>query len=241
MRPDRLKGQVAVITGASSGIGRATALLFAHNGARLVLTARRRERLEAVAQQCSGFGAAAHIYAGDAAEEPTAEAAIALATGRFGRLDILVNNAGQGNYKPLVETSADDFDDLVRVNLRSSFLFARHAAPVMIRQGSGTMLFVSSVAGLQGAANECVYSATKFAQVGLSQSLDAELRPHGIRVGVLCPGGVKSEFALGRGRTEESITQSRMMDPADVAEAILFAATQPPNTRIPTLTVRHMG
>ena len=237
----RLHNQVALITGASSGIGRATALLFAEGGARLVLTARREDRLHEVAGQCRERGADVHLLAGDAGLEPTATSAIGLALGQFGRVDVLVNNAGQGNYKPLVETSADEFDDLLRANLRSSFLFARHAAPPMIAQRSGTILFISSVAGLQGAPNESAYCASKFAQVGLAQSLDAELRPHGIRVGVLCPGGVKSEFALGRGRTAESIAQSRMMEPADVAEAILFAATQPPNTRIPQLIVRHMG
>ncbi len=238
---NRLQNQATLITGASSGIGRATALLFAAAGARLLLTARREERLAEVAAECRARGAQAHIHAGDAGLEPTAIAATDLALQHFGRLDLLINNAGQGNYKPITETTAEDFDSLVSANLRSSFLFARQAAPHMIRQRSGTILFISSVAGLQGAANESVYSATKFAQVGLSQSLDAELRPHGIRVGVLCPGGVKSEFALGRGRTAESIAQSRMMDPTHVAESILFAATQPANTRIPTLTVRHMG
>ena len=238
---NRLQNQATVITGASSGIGRATALLFATHGARLLLTARREDRLKEVATQCRDLGAQTEIHAGDAGLEPTATTAIHLALKTFGRLDLLINNAGQGNYKPITETSAEDFDQLIAANLRSSFLFARHAAPPMIAQRSGTILFISSVAGLQGAANESVYSATKFAQVGLAQSLDAELRPHGIRVGVLHPGGVKSEFALGRGRTAESIAQSHMMDPADVAEAILFAATQPPNTRIPTLTVRHMG
>ncbi len=241
MSPGKLHNQVALITGASSGIGRATALLFATHGAHLILTARRENRLHEVAQQCRAQGAQTEIHAGDAGLEPAAIAATDLALETFGHLDILINNAGQGNYKPITETSAADFDNLISANLRSSFLFTRHAAPPMIRQRSGTILFISSVAGLQGAANESVYSATKFAQVGLSQSLDAELRPHGIRVGVLHPGGVKSEFALGRGRTAESIAQSHMMDPADVAESILFAATQPPNTRIPTLTVRHMG
>lgn len=241
MESNRVRDQVALVTGASSGIGRATALLFARHGARVVVTARRQSRLEAVARGCRDAGGAAEIFAGDAADEETAVGAVGLALVQFGRLDVVVNCAGQGNYKPLVETSSSDFDELLRANLRSSFLFARHAAPVMIEQRSGTILFVSSVAGLQGAANESVYSATKFAQVGLSQSLDAELRPFGIRVGVVCPGGVKSEFALGRGRTEEGIAQSRMMEAADVAESILFMVTQPPNTRVPALTVRHMG
>ena len=126
-------------------------------------------------------------------------------------------------------------------NMKSGFLFSRHAVPHMIEQKSGTILFISSVAGLQGAAGEAVYCASKFAQVGFAQSLDAELRKHGIKVGTICPGGVKTEFALGHGRTEESIRNSHMMEPAEVAEAIVFACLQPPNLRIPQMTVRHMG
>ena len=236
-----LAGRTVLITGASSGIGRAAALLLARNGARLVLTARRADRLAAVCEAIVSSGGQAVFHAGDAADESSAQASIDLALSTYGQLDILINNAGAGNYKPLVETSAANFDDLVRTNLRSGFLFARHAAPHMIARRSGTILFISSVAGLQGAPNESVYCATKFAQVGLSQSLDAELRPFGIKVGVLCPGGVKSEFALGRGRTEDFIRNSSMMQPEEVAEAILFACTRPANSRIPQLTIRHMG
>jgi 3-oxoacyl-[acyl-carrier protein] reductase len=111
----------------------------------------------------------------------------------------------------------------------------------LIEQKSGTILFISSVAGLQGIAGEAVYCASKFAQVGFAQSLDAELRKYGIKVGTICPGGVKSEFGLGRGRTEEFIRNSHMMEPEEVAEAIVFACLQPPNVRIPQMTVRHMG
>jgi 3-oxoacyl-[acyl-carrier protein] reductase len=129
----------------------------------------------------------------------------------------------------------------MNANMRSGFLFSRHAAPHLIAQKSGTILFISSIAGLQGAAGEAVYSASKFAQVGFAQSLDAELRKHGIKVGAICPGGIKTEFALGHGRTEDFIRNSHMMEPHEVAEAIVFACLQPPNLRIPQMTVRHMG
>jgi NADP-dependent 3-hydroxy acid dehydrogenase YdfG len=111
----------------------------------------------------------------------------------------------------------------------------------MIEQKSGIILFISSVAGLQGAPGESVYCATKFAQSGFAQSLDAELRKHNIKVGTIFPGGVKTEFAVGHGRTEESIRDSKMMDPTEVADAIVFACLQPPNIRIPQMTIRHMG
>jgi NADP-dependent 3-hydroxy acid dehydrogenase YdfG len=236
-----LKRKTVLITGASSGIGWATALVFARAGAKVVVTARRQERLAALCEAIAALGAEAASFAGDAAVARTAQAAVALAQERFGALDILINNAGQGNYKNLVETSAEDYDALMNANMRSGFLFSRYAVPGMVERRSGVVLFISSVAGLQGAAGEAVYSATKFAQAGFAQSLDAELRQHGIKVGTIFPGGVKTEFALGAGRSEEFIRNSRMMDPAEVAEAILFAATLPPNVRIPQLTIRHMG
>ena len=178
-----LAGQTVLITGASAGLGHAAALAFAAAGANLVLLARRADRLEAL---CKQIGPQAVFHAGDAALEPTAIASVALALNTFGKLDILINNAGIGNYKKLVETTAEEYDELMSANVRSGFVFARHAAPPMIAAGRGQILFVSSVAGLQGYAGEAVYCASKFAQVGFAQALDAELRPQGIKVGVFC-------------------------------------------------------
>ncbi|MEO8735853.1 MAG: SDR family oxidoreductase [Edaphobacter sp.] len=239
--PVSLAGKTALVTGASSGIGWATAIALAGHGANLVVTARRAERLRLLCSEIEALGAKAVFHAGDAAEEATARQAIQLAIGTFGHIDILINNAGAGNYKDLIDTSTEEYDALMDANMKSGFLFSRHAAPHMIEQKSGTILFISSIAGLQGYAGEAVYCATKFAQIGFAQALDAELRKHGIKVGTICPGGVKTEFALGRGRTEDYIRNSHMMEPQEVAEAIIFACVQPPNVRIPQMTVRHMG
>jgi 3-oxoacyl-[acyl-carrier protein] reductase len=236
-----LAGKTVLITGASSGIGWATALAFASKGANVVLTARREERLRELRDKIRESGGTAVFIAGDATDEATAEECVALAESEFGRLDILINNAGAGNYKNLVDTSVDEYDWLMDVNMKSSFLFARQAAPGMIAQKSGEILFISSVAGLQGYAGEAVYCASKFAQIGFAQSLDAELRKHGIKVGTICPGGVKTEFAVGHGRTEEGVKDSHMMEPSEVADTIVFACSQPPNARILQMTVRHMG
>lgn len=236
-----LSNKTVLVTGASSGIGWAAARAFAEKGASVVVTARREQRLRVLCEEIAARGAKAAYFAGDAANESTAQACVALATKQFGRLDILINNAGLGNYKELIDTSASEYDELMNSNVRSGFVFSRHAVPVMLEQQSGQILFISSVAGLQGVAGESVYSATKFAQIGFAQSLDAELRKHGIKVGTICPGGVKSEFAVGRGRTEEGIQSSRMMDPREVADGIVFACMQPANVRIPQMTVRHMG
>ena len=181
------------------------------------------------------------FHAGDAADESTAQKCVALAVKQFGRLDILINNAGAGNYKNLVDTSAEEYDALMDSNMKSSFLFTRHATPIMIEQKCGEILFISSVAGLQGYAGEAVYCASKFAQIGFAQALDGELRKYGIKVGTICPGGVKTEFAVGKGRTEEGVKSSYMMEPHEVADAILFACMQQRNARILQMTVRHMG
>jgi len=236
-----LTGKTVLITGASAGIGWATALAFAARNANIVVTARREERLRELCDKIKASRIKAIYYAGDAAEETTAKSCVDLAVKEFGKLDILINNAGAGNYKNLVDTSAEEYDALMDSNMKSSFLFTRHAAPSMIAQKSGEILFISSVAGLQGYAGEAVYCASKFAQIGFAQALDGELRKHGVKVGTICPGGVKTEFALGKGRTEESVRASYMMEPAEVAEAIVFACMQPPNARILQLTVRHMG
>jgi 3-oxoacyl-[acyl-carrier protein] reductase len=126
-------------------------------------------------------------------------------------------------------------------NMRSTFLFTRYAVPVMIKQGSGTILMISSMAGVYGFGGEAVYCATKFAQVGFAQALDKELHPHGIKVGAICPGGVKTEFALGKGRTKEGVAASGMLDPEDVAGVVLMACTQSPHARIIEVQMRTMA
>jgi NADP-dependent 3-hydroxy acid dehydrogenase YdfG len=237
----RLTGKVALITGASAGIGQACARLLAQEGAQLVLTARRQDRLDQLKQEAEKLGTKAISVIGDAREESTAKKTVEAATHSFGRIDILINNTGVGNYKNLVDTSAEEYDDMMDTNVRSTFLFTRHTVPVMLKQKAGTILMISSMAGIYGFGGEAVYCATKFAQVGFAQALDKELRTQGIKVGLICPGGVKTEFALGRGRTEEGVLQSSMLDPEDVAGAVLLACTQSPGSRIIEIQMRTMA
>ena len=236
----KLIGKVALITGASAGIGKACALALAAEGAKVVLVARRKDRLDELVSQIQASGGEALAVVGDARDEQTALQAVAAGLEQFGKLDILINNAGVGNYKNLVDTSAEDYDEMMDSNVRSTFLFSRHAVPGMIAQKSGTVLMISSMAGIYGFGGEAVYCATKFAQVGFAQALDKELRPHGIKVGLICPGGVKTEFALGKGRTEDSVAQSGMLEPEDVAAATLLACTQSSNSRIIEIQMRTM-
>ncbi|MDP9174590.1 MAG: SDR family oxidoreductase [Planctomycetota bacterium] len=237
----KLNGKVAIVTGASAGIGSESARALAREGARLVLTARRQDRLETLAAEIRAIGSDSTIVAGDARQEETARKTIDAAVRSFGRIDILINNAGVGNYKNLVDTSAEDYDDMMDTNVRSTFLFTRHAVPVMLKQRAGLVLMISSMAGIYGFAGEAVYCATKFAQVGFAQALDNELRPSGIKVGVICPGGVKTEFAIGRGRTTQGVADSQMLEPSDVASAVLLACTQSPGSRIIEIQMRTMA
>jgi len=237
---NKLSGKVAIITGASAGIGRASVIALAGEGASLVLSARRKDRLEDLASKVRELGGRAVVVVGDARDENCAKQAVATALEEFDSLDILINNVGVGNYKNLVDTSAEEYDEMMDTNMRSTFLFTRHAVPVMIERGAGTILVVSSMAGVYGFGGEAVYCATKFAQVGFAQALDNELRPFGIKVGAICPGGVKTEFALGKGRTEKGVAESGMLEPEDVAGVILLACTQSPQSRIIEVRMRTM-
>jgi NADP-dependent 3-hydroxy acid dehydrogenase YdfG len=236
----KLSGQVALITGATSGIGLAVARAFLTEGADLVVVARRADRLQTLRDEARHGGRRCVIVQGDVREEATAERAVQAAIAELGRLDILVNNAGIGIYKNLVQTSAEDYDAMMDTNMRSTFLFTRHVVPVLLERGAGIIINVASMAGVMGFPGEAAYCASKFAQVGFTQALDRELRPRGIRVGAVCPGGVKTEFAIGTGRTEEGVAASGMLDPEDVAGAVLLMATQPPGARVMEIRMRPM-
>jgi NADP-dependent 3-hydroxy acid dehydrogenase YdfG len=237
----RIQNKVAIITGASAGIGQASARALMREGAKLVITARRQERLEELVREAKKLGTEAIFVVGDAREEETARQTVERAVKAFGRIDVLINNAGVGNYKNLVDTSAEDYDQMMDANMRSTFLFSRHVVPVMIKQREGVVLMISSMAGVYGFAGEAVYCATKFAQVGFAQGLDKELRQFGIKVGTINPGGVKTEFAIGKGRTEKGVVESNMLEAEDVAQAVLFACTQPAGSRIIQIQMRTMG
>jgi len=236
-----LKGKTAIVTGASAGIGYASALALAREGANLVITARRLARLEKLAKEATDLGGTVEFVVGDARDEDTAKRCVSSALDKFGRIDILFNNVGIGIYKDLIDTNAGEYDEMMDSNMRSTFLFTRHAVPVMIRQQEGTVLILSSMAGKYGFAGEAVYCATKFAQVGFAQALDNELRNYGIKVGAICPGGVKTEFAIGTGRTEQGVAESGMLEPEDVAKAVLLACTQSPSSRIIEIQMRTMA
>lgn len=231
---ESIKGQTCIITGASSGIGRASALALADEGVNLVLTARREERLREVCAECEKKGVRAVYYAGDASEEKNAVATVGLALDTFGRIDMLLSNAGIGIYKPFLETTMEDYDKLMDTNVRSSYAFLLHTVPVMVKNGGGQIIIVSSVTGMKGAAQETAYTATKFANRGIAQSLNKEFRTSGLRVTCLEPSAIFTEFEIGNGRTQEQMERKKetTLSAEDLAEAVVYTFTRRKGIRI---------
>lgn len=221
----KLTGKTALITGASGGIGRATALAFAKEGCSLVLVARREDELKNVVKLCKNAGGNGVYLVGDASREQTAIDAVQLAVTTYGKVDILVNNVGIGILKPLVESTTEDYDRIMDTNVRSTFNFSKYAAQDMLRRHEGRIIMVTSVTGHIGHADETIYTMTKFAQRGLAQAIDKELGPQGIKACSVCPSATKTEFEVGYGRTREGVAASNWETAEDVAEGILYAAT----------------
>ena len=222
---DKLKGKVAIITGASSGIGRATAYALASEGCDLVLTARREERLKQIKTDCEACGVRVVYVLGDASKERTAFDTVDLAVRTFGKVDILINNVGIGKLIKLVDSTAADYDEIMDTNLRSSFFFSKYAVMDMLKRKEGRVIMVSSVTGHVGHEDETIYTMTKFAQRGLAQAISRELESEGIKACAICPSATKTEFEVGFGRTEEGVAASDWETPEDVAEGILYACT----------------
>jgi len=223
-----LKDTVVAVTGASSGIGAATARTLVEAGARVVLGARHRDRLDTLV---TDLGAAATPVEMDVRSPEGPQRLVAAALEVYGRIDSLVANAGIGAYGGILDHSDEVLHDIMDTNLAGTVWTVRAALPSMLAAGAGDIVIVSSVAGLRGGADEAVYAATKFAQVGLAGSLDRELREQGIRVSTICPAGVETEFAMGLGRTKDMPGLHDMLAADDVAAAIRCVLEQPRTMR----------
>ncbi|HXH07521.1 MAG TPA: SDR family NAD(P)-dependent oxidoreductase [Vicinamibacterales bacterium] len=189
-----LAGRVVAITGASAGIGSATAEVVAQRGAAVVLNARRGDRLEALARRIEAAGGRAAVEPGDVTREADLARLVDRALGTFGRLDAIVCNAGIGYHGGLLETPPEAARRLMDVNFFGTYHAIRAALPVFLRQRHGHVVIVSSIVGRRGVGYAGVYSATKAAQVGLGQGLRAELRGTGVAVSVVCPISTETEF-----------------------------------------------
>lgn len=232
---DRLRGKSCVITGAAFGIGRATAMVFAREGALLTLTDIQEEPLHALANELRATGVAVEAVAGDVANPADAQRMIQAAVDRFGRLDVLVANAGIIPLGDVLETSADDWDRVMAVDGRGMFLTCKYAIEAMLRTGGGSIVCLSSISGMAGQKRQAAYGPAKFVATGLTKHLAVEWAGQGIRVNAVAPGTIRTERVKRLPEEpggieylqaiEKMHPMGRIGEPEEVANAILFLAS----------------
>ena len=232
---EMLANKVAIVTGASSGIGYAAARLFAAEGAKVVLAARRGRELAGVAREIESMGGSAVALAGDVRDEAYAKALVELAIERFGGLDVAFNNAGGlGPLLPTTDVALSDWEDALRVNLTSAFLAAKYQVPAMLKRKSESIVFTSTFVGYTvGMPNMAAYAASKSGLIGLTQALAAELGPRGVRVNALLPGGTDTPMGRVVASTPDVLDYvrnlhalKRIAQPEEIAKAALFLASE---------------
>jgi 3-oxoacyl-[acyl-carrier protein] reductase len=228
----RLDGRVAIVTGSSRGIGRAIAIALGQEGAGIVLAARTKPDLDAVAQEIRAFGTQAIALKIDLTNDDQVRTLVDETVKAFGRIDILVNNAGVGVFKPFVQMESAEFDEMWKLNMRAPFVLTKHVLPHMIKQASGDIVNIASLAGKNSFVNGTGYAATKWALRGWASSLMLEVRQHNIRVVTVFPGSVDTTFSTS-GKRGATITQ-----PEDVAAAVVFALTAPARSMFSEIDVR---
>jgi NAD(P)-dependent dehydrogenase (short-subunit alcohol dehydrogenase family) len=227
-----LEGHAALVTGASRGIGASVARDLAAQGVRVALASRTGDDL----------GIEGSVAAPCDIRNPEEIAGLAReAAERFGGLDIVVANAGVGAYGPFLEMAPDVVEEIVDVNVKGLLHTVRATLPYLLESEAAELVVIASIAGRRGPEGEAVYAASKFAQVGFMRSLDHELWDHGVRCSTLCPGGVATDFAMGRGRTPDDPDLAGMMDADEVAEAVIHAITRPRTHRLLEASILPMS
>jgi NAD(P)-dependent dehydrogenase (short-subunit alcohol dehydrogenase family) len=227
-----LEGKVALITGASQGLGRALALAFAREGASIVINSRSEESIRPVAREAEALGAEVVALAADVSRNTDAERLVDTAVERFGRVDVLVNNAGAVLRKDTEELTAAELDTLWAVNVRSVLLLCRAVLPAMVRGGGGSIVNVSSISAVRGTPRRAAYAATKAALDGMTRSLAMEYGPRGVRVNSIAPGAIETDMWRTplaqdgvREHVEGHVALRRVGVADDIAPVVVFLAS----------------
>lgn len=230
---ETMKGKVALITGASRGIGFAIAQKLGRMGARLSLCARGATPLEKAAKEIQQQGASAVAFPADVTRASDITSLVKKTEQMLGPIEILVNNAGIGYFAPIQQAEVDKWDAVLDTNLKAVFLLTKAVAPGMIERRSGHIINIASLAGKNAFAGGSIYCASKWGLVGLTQCMAEDLRPFGIRVCGICPGTVATEFSPHAGKDPR-----KMLQPEDVAHAVEMILTQAPQSFISEVLLR---
>ncbi|PHZ84761.1 SDR family oxidoreductase [Paremcibacter congregatus] len=231
---NKLQDKVAIVTGASSGIGYETALLFARQGAKLIVSARRQKELDELVSKITKAGGTALAVVGDIKKEATAKALVEVAISNFGELHIAFNNAGwMGEMGPTPDVSLAGFEETIATNLTAAFLGAKFQIPAMLESGGGSIIFTSTFVGYTaGMPGMAAYAAAKSGLIGLTQALAAEFGPQKIRVNALLPGGVNTPMGRSAAETPEAMefvkglhALKRTAEPEEIAQSALYLAS----------------
>ncbi len=218
-----LKDKVAIVTGSTRGIGKATALTLAREGMRIVVNSRTQAEIDETVKMIEQMGAIAIGIRADVGDSQQVEALVQVTVEKFGRIDVLVNNAGIAIEKDFMHTTEKEWDDIMNANLKSIFLCSKAVLPVMMKQGGGVIVNISSGAGKTGFASLSAYCASKFGVIGLTESLAKETGHYNIRVIALCPGSVATSMQEKIDPEWYASHKDRILKPEDVAEKVLLA------------------
>ena len=232
----RLNGKVAIVTGASRGIGRAISVALGADGATVVLAGRDRKELGETAERVVEAGGTTECVVTQLALETSIQNLVATTAAEFGRLDILVNNAGITHSAALEETRTEDLDECWAINARAPFILCREALPLLKQSERGTIVNISSVVGVKGYPLQSAYTASKHALRGMSISLAEELRGSNVRVHVICPGGVDTEMVS---RVRPDIAKDELIGPGEIAELVVYLVTHQGNGVLDELHIRR--
>ena len=232
----KLAGKVAIVTGASRGIGRAISVALAQETATIVLAARSIQELQNTAEQVKKAGGVAHIIHVELTEEQSIRNLVQVTGEKLGRLDVLVNNAGVTHSAELEQTSTDDWQRCISINARAPFILCREALPLLKKSQAAHIINIASVVGIKGYPLQSAYTASKHALRGMTISLVEELRGSNIRVHLLCPGGVDTDMV---DRVRPDIAKDELIKPQEIAELALYLVTHKGNAVVDELRIRR--